>query len=674
MAFRGVARWSLAPLQEATTPLPRAALRLPHYRTGRSEPLRLLSASVDAAPPAAARAQAPPLPTSAAVPSPAAAARVARASRASLLPPPLAFEAQVVGGEPMLVATLSVGPDDVAAMPFFLTPAEHAGLARFVDEGRSDVPQMLMLTGSIKSGKSRVLGTVLPGLLAARLAAAPQSRRRPVVFLHSFPLDAPVDVAARDLVDRLLYFAQSQGASLPPPPCALSSLPDVVLQLAGHVHAEGGELWLLFDELQAPVVASTPAEAAFFVNKFKRIVELCAPFARIVGTGSGMVSLLTAVRGSAPNGFALWDAVTHLSLGHEPRAPAALAMAERILTARARAHRWPPAFAALLTPQRACDELALGAHGELTSPRPALVAFLCGLVGDARSGAPEAVLERAVSAVLSKLESESVADTVTALTRMRPELRSWLRALAAQDAPMLAMRRHLAGNSLGRAVANFASLLCEPSEPPRLLPPYGALLRSLVTRQGELAVTHLSSGRLEYAPLLRSNLQLIVEHSGIPRASQHSMSAGALSAASASVLDVFAANGIGIMEDGVATTRAPRTIAEVLAVPAFAALLAVLDEHVARVGRPGASPASTALASAARASSSEQAGFLAALGVRVLTWLRHVDASPNAMFEAVADACAAPQVAVAVTEKFPPAGDGCSSAFQRPWSTAASTE
>ena len=59
--------------------------------------------------------------------------------------------------------------------------------------------------------------------------------------------------------------------------------------------------------------------------------------------------------------------------------------------------------------------------------------------------------------------------------------------------------------------------------------------------------------------------------------------------------------------------------------PAFAAVLSALDEHAARVGRPGASPASAARASAARASS-EQAGFLAALGVRVLTWLRHVDA------------------------------------------------
>ena len=130
-----------------------------------------------------------------------------------------------------------------------------------------------------------------------------------------------------------------------------------------------------------------------------------------------------------------------------------------------------------------------------------------------------------MDALLRKLEAESVADTVTALARMQPELRSWLRALAAQGAPMLVMRRHLAANLTGRAVVSFAVLLCEPSEPPRLLPPYGALqrllppygelLRRFVARRGELAVTLLSDGRLDFEPLLRRNLQFIAKHSGI---------------------------------------------------------------------------------------------------------------------------------------------------------------
>jgi hypothetical protein len=545
----------------------------------------------------------------------------------SVLPPPLAFEAEVVGGEEMMVATVN-------QRPFFLTPAELAGLRSFVqdqDESR-DMPQMLMLTGTIKSGKTRVLETVLPGLLAARLAADPRSRR-PVVFCYTFPVSAPADVAARNLLTLLLNFAASVGAPLPSSSAAssfstyaLDSFADLLLQLARHVHAEGGELWVLFDELQAPIVASTPADASFFVTMIKRAVELCSPFARIVGTGSGMVSLLTAVRDSAPNGFALWDAVAHVSLGRDPPAPVALAMAERILAARARSSLWPRDFAALLTPRRACDELSRDAHGgELTSPRPALVAYLAGLAGNAQSGTPEAVLKAAVASVLRKVRDESEADTITALIRMRPEVRMWLRALAAQDKQMLATQQRLSGYLSGNAVAAFASLLCEPSEPPRLMPPYGAQLQSLVTKQGELAVTRLSNGHIDFAYVIRKNLQLIAEHGGVSRALPHSMNARARAAASASVLAVLSASGIGVVKSGLAA-RAPQEVAEVLAVPAFSAVLAALDELSVRSDGPDMSPASAALASAARASPSEQTAFLATLGVRVLVWLRHFDA------------------------------------------------
>jgi hypothetical protein len=541
----------------------------------------------------------------------------------SVLPPPLAIEAQVVGGEEMMVATVN-------QRPFFLTPAELAGLRSFVqdqDESR-DMPQMLMLTGTIKSGKTRVLDSVLPGLLAARFAADPRSRR-PVVFLHSFRLLAVAEESAINLVDRLLPFAQSLGLSLPLPHLpsgALSCFPDLLEKLAKHVHARGGELWLLFDELQAPIVASTPAGASAFVYQFKTAVGLCSPFARIVGTGSGMVSLLTAVRDSAPNGFALWDAVAHVSLGRDPPAPVALAMAERILAARARSSLWPRDFAALLTPRRACDELARDAHGgELTSPRPALVAYLAGLAGNAQSGTPEAVLKAAVASVLRKVRDESEADTITALIRMRPEVRMWLRALAAQDKQMLATQQRLSGYLSGNAVAAFASLLCEPSEPPRLMPPYGAQLQSLVTKQGELAVTRLSNGHIDFAYVIRKNLQLIAEHGGVSRALPHSMNARARAAASASVLAVLSASGIGVVKSGLAA-RAPQEVAEVLAVPAFSAVLAALDELSVRSDGPDMSPASAALASAARASPSEQTAFLATLGVRVLVWLRHFDA------------------------------------------------
>jgi hypothetical protein len=389
---------------------------------------------------------APVLPTPAPpVPALVAASRRGLLDSVAVLPPPLAFKVEVVGGEEMMVATLpdiegdsdikggavgAGGSGGAGGDPFFLTRAEHAGLLHFVGERRFRTPQMLMLTGTIKSGKTRVLDSVLPGLLAARFAADPRSRR-PVVFQHTFPVGAPADVAARDLLTLLLNFAASVGAPLLSSSAAasfrtyaLESFADLLLQLARHVHAEGGELWVLFDELQAPIVASTPADASYFVTTLKRAVELCSPFARIVGTGSGMVSLLSAVRNAAPNGFA------HVSLGREPPAPAALAMAERIVASHARSRRWPAAFVALLTPQCACAKLARGAHGELTSPRPALVAYLAGLVGDAQGGEPAEVLEKAIRVLLLKVKAKSLADTVTALHRMQPELHVWLRVRA----------------------------------------------------------------------------------------------------------------------------------------------------------------------------------------------------------------------------------------------------
>ena len=102
------------------------------------------------------------------------------------------------------------------------------------------------------------------------------------------------------------------------------------------------------------------------------------------------------------------------------------------------------------------------------------------------------------------------------------------------------------------------------------------------------------------------------------------MSMDALLAASADALAVFAANGVGIVEGGSDIARPPEAVMEVRAVPAFAAILAVLDEHALGIGAK--SPSSAALARAELAPTSEQQEYVAKLGVCVLVWLRHVDA------------------------------------------------
>ena len=544
---------------------------------------------------------------------------------AAKLPPPLAFEAEVVGGVEMMVATVN-------QRPFFLTPTELEGLKKFVQDQTEprDTPQMLMLTGTIKSGKTRILTSVLPGLLAARLAADPRSRR-PVVFMHSFPLGAPAYIAARDFSGELIAFSESLGLKLTTPPNALDRFPPLLLQLAEHVHAEGGELWLLFDELQAPIVASTPADASYFVTKLKRAVELCSPFARIVGTGSGMVSLLSAVRSAAPNGFVLWHAASHVSLGREPLAPVALVMAERILASHARSHSWPAAFATLLTPQRACAELARGAHGELTSPRPALVAYLAGLVGsgdgvDARGGGPEIVLQGAVTNLLAKLDDEALRDTVTGLLLLQPSLRKWLRKLA-EEGPVVPLMRGLLerGHMGGAAHLKFAKLLCEESEPERLMPPYGALLQRLLTRDGDVAAALSAGGSVTFSASVQDSLKCLVDADKAPPSSPHHIALATCEAISAAALESLASNGVGVVEGGLAA-RPPRSVDEIRQVRAIAGVLEDIDELSGVAQRRSFKRASDdSLRKIERASPDKQAAYLATLGVTVLVWLRHFD-------------------------------------------------
>ena len=203
------------------------------------------------------------------------AAAAAQAPIATALPTPLTFAEERVGGELMMVASLPLTPSVEA--PFYLTPLEHYGLMRFLQEPPSIAPQMLMLTGPIKSGKSRIVHDVLPRMLAAQYAAAPTIVCRPVIFRHTFVLGAAEDAAAENLVGRLMECARKEGLTLDKPlTSSLDAIPYVAAELAQGVHRAGGELWLLFDELGAPIVASTPAGASAFTQQLKTMVELCS--------------------------------------------------------------------------------------------------------------------------------------------------------------------------------------------------------------------------------------------------------------------------------------------------------------------------------------------------------------------------------------------------------------
>ena len=221
------------------------------------------------------------------------------------LPQPLVFTPEVIGGthgrggELMMVATLDDGATHV---PIFLTEVQYAALLRFVDEAPSHTPRMLMVDGTIKSGKTTIVHEVMPRLLAARFSAPPSPPSsaplpvrsaspsaapaplpgphkrvlpRPVIFKYTFPLSGSAADAAHHFMRALGDFATSITVpfSLKATPSeSLDRFPAAVAEFAERVRAGGGELWLLLDELQGPLLSAVDQnEATKFVLQFKQV-------------------------------------------------------------------------------------------------------------------------------------------------------------------------------------------------------------------------------------------------------------------------------------------------------------------------------------------------------------------------------------------------------------------
>ena len=594
-------------------------------------------------------------------PVPLQAAPAAPPLRAHAMPAPLTFTREDVGGTPMMVAELAPPSAQASSCPFFMTLKEHYDLLRFLSipsapcpRSMSILPRMLMLTGTIKSGKSRILLDIIPRMLSAGHAAAartPLPRRRPVIFSFTFSTHSPSDVCARRLVDALHKFARNENVPL----LAWASRPvDQMVQLAADlaqcIHERGDELWLLLDELGAPIVASTAQDANSFIVAFKEMLEACwTQGAFLACSGSGMVSLLTAMRSCPPNGFMLWGTVTHLRLGSQPPSPAAaLAMASRIhafysLTSWAGGRERVAAF---ITPERCVAALARASHGDATSPRPALVAYLLALTEDATRGSAEMVWRRALELLLKKLREESAHDAAVALERLPLQGLLALRQLA--DGSLSIGEQ---GDPHGKAL-DVLRLLCEEDggegaiAAPLLMPPYGALLRSWVTRDGRLAVSSRDgSGGLHL--LARNNLKAL--HTLWPRFSMHLRDA-----ISSAVLRVMVFYSIGTLEEGEENAgrrpgiafRAPRTVEEFVSIPGIASLLAALEAQAAQQGQQGKATSVARLQVLLRTppDSQKRADYMRNAGLWALLLLRHAESHlvfPSIEVERCGFTCAA---------------------------------
>lgn len=225
-----------------------------------------------------------------------------------------------------------------------------------------------------------------------------------------------------------------------------------------------------------------------------------SPLGRVVATGSGLVALLNSFRTTPVNGFALWDAVAFLGVGREASPAAARAIAAAIFPSYVT--DWPPAAKAAITPTVLVDSLASTVHDRLTSLRPALLAYMLGSMGDARTGTPAQVVGAAVGAVLGKLHAESTRDTRTALVALDSEQRRVLREVATGGytvAELEAIRNgwgkvHFKNANVGVQPEKLAAMItCLREEGTdvdavRLQPPYSMLLESWIRTDGSLAV------------------------------------------------------------------------------------------------------------------------------------------------------------------------------------------
>lgn len=112
--------------------------------------------------------------------------------------------------------------------------------------------KLIVLTGPIKSGKTKLLEEVLSGVLAAEHATS--GGPTPVIFMFRFTLGEGPQAAALSLIEAAAAKAKDLGFELTNVPTtgalALTALPRIMKNLADGIASAGGQLVLLIDEAQ----------------------------------------------------------------------------------------------------------------------------------------------------------------------------------------------------------------------------------------------------------------------------------------------------------------------------------------------------------------------------------------------------------------------------------------
>lgn len=164
-------------------------------------------------------------------------------------------------------------------MPIFLTVDEYRVLLHFLEEAPvMNKTQLLLLVGTIKSGKSLLLKAIEPLVAALREDAPAMRCRPPPVFFKFKFFRCQAAKAAIYLASAMRDFACLHGIALRDRDSEpLWHVASVAQELALGIHRTGRELWLLFDEAQGPILGSTVGDAETFMQIFKEVRTACVP-------------------------------------------------------------------------------------------------------------------------------------------------------------------------------------------------------------------------------------------------------------------------------------------------------------------------------------------------------------------------------------------------------------
>ncbi len=215
-----------------------------------------------------------------------------------------------------------------------------------------------------------------------------------------------------------------------------------------------------------------------FIGVLKKMISLCSPHMRIAITGSGMVTLLNYIRVWPTNGFRLFDAARIISLGATPPLEISTRMADQIVSA------YRSIFFKESVRDSVTSEMILrliDMYPDLLTRRPAVVAFICQLMGDAGTGSIDNVMQIAAKAVASKIQDESEVDFACVLCSFadRLDTKLALRAFANGDAAAFALLKQ------DVLFHKLLSPLCEPVSQ-TFLPPYAYLCNKLIDSDGNI--------------------------------------------------------------------------------------------------------------------------------------------------------------------------------------------